>query len=239
MNFKIKLCEKIIEIESLYDEVYRYCKDYILDSIECDLKIKITLDDILFEKKKTLNSYKDSFEDSSFETTAVYRKICDKLLGGDIFLMHGSAVSVDNEAYLFIAPSTTGKTTHTKLWLKNIKGSFVVNGDKPLIKVGEEILIYGTPWCGKEKMQTNTSVPLKAIVCLERAEENKLEEISFIDAFSRLLSQTYLSGEKTNLLKTVELLNKIAKKVKFYRLGCNMQDSAAITAYNGMNNLPV
>ena len=27
-----------------------------------------------------------------------------------------------------------GKTTHTKLWLDNIPGSFVVNGDKPLIR---------------------------------------------------------------------------------------------------------
>ena len=102
-----------------------------------------------------------------------------------------------------------------------------------------EAYIYGTPWSGKEKMQTNISVPLKAVVILERAKENSIKKISFKEAFSSLLTQSYCGDDKTHLIKIVDLLKKTALKVNFYRLGCNMEADAAIIAYEGMNNLPI
>ena len=49
--------------------------------------------------------------------------------------MHGAVIRYKGKAYLFTAPSGTGKTTHIRQWLKKAEGTFVVNGDKPLIKV--------------------------------------------------------------------------------------------------------
>ncbi|MBQ0065579.1 MAG: hypothetical protein KBT48_07415 [Firmicutes bacterium] len=47
---------------------------------------------------------------------------------------------------MFTAVLGTGKTTHTRLWLKNLPESFVVNGDKPLLQIDkEQTLVCGTP----------------------------------------------------------------------------------------------
>ena len=148
--------------------------------------------------------------------------------------MHGSVVAVDNEAYMFTALSGTGKSTHTNLWLKNIPGSFIVNGDKPLLQVSDRTYICGTPWAGKERLQTNTTVPLKAIVLLERGEKNEITEVSFQEALPILLTQTHRNADREHMFKTLGLLQKTAETVRFYRLKCNMEDEAALVAYHCM-----
>lgn len=72
---------------------------------------------------------------SYLETLAVYRKIVTRLVFSDILLIHGSAIAVDGKAYLFTAPSGTGKSTHTRMWREYFKDRAVmVNDDKPLNK---------------------------------------------------------------------------------------------------------
>ena len=69
------------------------------------------------------------------ESLCLYRQICRRLPFYDAFLMHASVVAVDGEAYAFAAPSGTGKTTHTRLWLQQFGSrAQVVNGDKPVFR---------------------------------------------------------------------------------------------------------
>lgn len=83
------------------------------------------------------------------ENEIIQKKIADVMPSFNTFLMHGSVVSLNNQAYMFTAPSGTGKTTRTRLWVDEYPSSIVINGDKPLIKVTEEdIFACGTPWCG-------------------------------------------------------------------------------------------
>lgn len=246
MIFKIRIADTVIEIHSLYDEIYKHCFEYITDDEDITITVKTTLEDIDFEKDKALKGLTSNeenpslFPDSFLEINAVHRKICSELIHHNILLLHGSAVAVDGKAYIFIAPSGTGKTTHTNLWLKNIKGSFIVNGDKPLLKVRDhKIAVYGTPWCGKEKMQTNTCVDLQAIIVLDRSDNNEISEISFKQAFSPILAQSYRSTDKNYILKTVEIITQLSQNVRFYHIRCNMQDEASLLAYKYMNNLPI
>lgn len=75
---------------------------------------------------------------SYLETLAVYRKIVTRLVFSDILLIHGSAIAVDGKAYLFTAPSGTGKSTHTRMCREYFKDRAVmVNDDKPLNKQKE------------------------------------------------------------------------------------------------------
>lgn len=55
------------------------------------------------------------YSDAYLETTAVQRKLAEKLFDYDTLLFHGSTIAVDNQAYLFTAKSGTGKSTHTQL----------------------------------------------------------------------------------------------------------------------------
>ena len=67
-----------------------------------------------------------------------------------------------------------------------------MNGDKTVILLKENrVFACGTPWCGKENYGRNAVVPLKSIIMMERSEENRLERVSGIQAFPRVLEAVY------------------------------------------------
>lgn len=240
MEFSVCLAGKNIAVTSIFDEVYDLCRDYWTDASP-DMTVKVTNEDIAYEK--IINIRESQLEgiqivdypDSYLETLAVYRKIATKMLEFDTFLMHGAVVAVGDKAWLFTAPSGTGKTTHINLWLKNIQGSYVVNGDKPLIHIGDECTVYGTPWAGKEGMNRNMGVKLCGIVCLNRGKDNRIEKVSLSQLLPVLIQQSYRPKEKAGLEKTLVLLSRLGRKIPMYQLYCNMNDEAALTAYNALS----
>lgn len=241
MEFTVRLANKNIAVCSLFDEVLKLCRDYLTDE-PADFTLKVTPDDIDYEN--TLNIKEAQIEgipvvdypDPYLETLAVYRKIVTKMLEFDTFLMHGAVVAVGDKAWLFTAPSGTGKTTHINLWLKNIPGSYVVNGDKPLIHVGDECTVYGTPWAGKEGMNRNTGVKLCGIVILNRGAENHIEKVPMTQILPVLIQQSYRPKTRPDLEKTLVLLSRLGHKIPMYQLYCNMNDEAALTAYNVLSD---
>ena len=237
MKFTVCLAGINIAVTSLFDEVYDVCRDYLTDAL-ASMTVSITPEDINFEKIVNIREAQIEripvvdYPDSYLETLAVYRKIATKMLEVDTFLMHGAVVAVGDKAWLFTAPSGTGKTTHISLWLNNIPGSYVVNGDKPLIHVGDECTVYGTPWAGKEGMNRNVGVKLCGIVILNRGTENHIEEVPMTQVLPTLIQQSYRPNNKLELEKTLALLSRMGKKIPMYQLYCNMDPEAALVAYN-------
>ena len=240
MDFIIRLADTNIGINSIYDEIHDLCREYLTDG-EADISVSISQEDIA--REHDYNLYEAELEgipafdyaDPYLETLAVYRKIAVQLLDRDIFLMHGAVIAVGEKAWLFTAPSGTGKTTHINLWLENIEGSYVINGDKPLIHAGDEFTVYGTPWAGKEGMQKNTSAKLCGIVILERGAENSIKQVPFKEVLPVLIQQCYRPEDTVQLVKALELIRKLGSSLPLYRLECNMLPDAALTAYNALN----
>lgn len=236
-----KFADIPVEIKSVYEEVHKLCRDYISDENPC-FSIETNQTDIDFERKKSeSNDKKDglnirNFTDSYLETLAVYRKIANNFLDRNIILFHGSVVAVDKTGYLFTAKSGTGKSTHTKLWREYFgERAFMVNDDKPLIKINEKnVTVYGTPWNGKHNLSQNTSVPLKAVCILKRSEKNHIEKITKSEAYPMLIQQVHRPCDASKIVKLLELIDRFAKNVNFYKLGCNMEIEAAEIAYNEM-----
>ena len=141
------------------------------------------------------------------------------------------------ETYIFSAASGTGKTTHICKWLRHLPKAFVVNGDKPFLKFKNDgtVLACGSPWAGKENLYTNTMVPLKAIVLMERAEENHIEQISFAEAFPFLLQQIYRPINEEKMRKTLQMLQRLSLAVTFWRFQCNnYKDDCFDVIYNAL-----
>ena len=140
---------------------------------------------------------------------------------------------------MFTAPSGIGKTTRIRLWREIYPDSIIVNGDKPIVKVEHNrILVCGTPWCGKERWNTNTMVPLRAVFLLERVntnEETIVEEISFEMAFQTLLKQIYQPINLEALKKTISLLASLNGKVKIYKYLSSPTLESVIRAYEVSN----
>lgn len=236
-----KIADNLIEIRSLYADVQEMCVDYTAEGIP-ELVVETTEADIRFEAKKSAEEDRYEglpirfFSNGYLETLAVYRKLVTALLSKSILLFHGSAIAVDGEAYLFTAKSGTGKSTHTALWRQKFGSrAMMVNDDKPLLKMENgTVTVYGTPWDGKHRLSTNTSVPLKAICILERAPENHIEKITLKEALPMLVQQSYRPNDPQAMVKTLNLISQLGQSVSLHRLGCNMDPEAADVSYAGM-----
>lgn len=235
-NFVVEFAGLTIEVETVSPSACILCYDYLSNG-KPDFKVSINEEDIRYEQLENAKCGRNNTDVYS-QTIAVYRKIVEKTLEYDMILLHGAVIAVGGEAYLFTAPSGVGKTTHIKQWLANLSEAFVVNGDKPLIKITDmNAIACGTPWCGNEHLGTNTMVPLKAIVILERSEDNSMEEISFLQAYKYLIQETYLPEDISKAKTTLKLLKKLEGKVSFWYFRCNnFKDDCFKTAYDTLVN---
>lgn len=239
MDKRIKLAGISVEIHALYDSL-PYAESYETDEAPA-FTVSITERDIAAEQSKSITecAYEGipypGYSPAELENTAIYRKIAMKLPEYDAFVFHGSAVAVGEKAFLFTAKSGTGKTTHTNLWLKNIKDSYIVNGDKPILRMmAGKPFVCGTPWMGKEGCGCNKIVPLAAICLLNRETENHIEKTVFQKVYPRLIGQCYRPPDGALMAKTIRLLERIGGCVSLYELFCNMEDEAAMVAFGGM-----
>lgn len=160
-----------------------------------------------------------------------------ELLNFDGFQLHSSAVVVDGKAYLFTANSGTGKSTHTSLWLKLFGDrAYILNDDKPALRLEDGVwYAYGTPWSGKYDISTNNRVPVAGIAALERSTNNSISPFSGADAVHWLLRQSNRPKAASYRLKLLELLDHLITHVPIWRLGCNMEQEAAVLSYEAMS----
>lgn len=230
--FTIRMAEKNIQINNRYDYIKDYCKNYIVNNVIPDFIVEVNDDEILAEKSE---EYSNTM--GYLETLAVYRKICERLADDNIILVHSSVLMANGQAVMFLAPSGTGKSTHSRLWRK-VYGDRVtmINDDKPLVSVhaddeGTHLTVYGTPWCGKHGIETNTSAPVKAIFILKRSETNYTRKLSSKEVFPHIYRQIYHPNNEMLMKKILPLMLTFAENVEIYELGCNMEEEAARTAY--------
>ena len=210
--------------------VTRMCREYEAETP--GVRIEATPEEIERERA----GMGEDFPGGYLESLAVYRKICEEMLLYDTFLFHGSAVEVDGAAYLFAAPSGTGKSTHVRLWRERFgERAVVINDDKPLIQVREDVVsVCGTPWSGKHRLDTNRKAPLRAVCLLERGTENHVERITPADGYPALFRQTYRPKDREKMKKTLGLLGQLAKRVPLYRMQCDISQEAVTAAWEAM-----
>lgn len=242
IDFTIQVAGQVVGITAIYETTKNYCEKYL-----CDRKpqffVTITPEDLCSEleaclRENALEGHPPrSYTDTYLEPLAVQRKITEYLFEHNILLFHGSTVAVDGAAYLFVAKSGTGKSTHTGLWRQLLGDrAIMVNDDKPFLEITEDrVIAHGSPWNGVHKLGNNISVPLKAICILERGEINQIKEVTSKDSLFMLLQQSCRPKSSALLPKYMALLDDLSKNVKFYNLQCNMRIEAARMAYETMS----
>ncbi len=177
-----------------------------------------------------------NFTDGYCESICLYRALCEKMVDYDAFLFHASVVSVDGKAYAFAAKSGVGKSTHTRLWLEHFgEKAMIVNGDKPIIRIENgQFVAYGTPWCGKENLENNIGVPLKALCFLERGTKNRIERADSKEVCRRIFHQVVMPKDVKRRLHFLSMIENMIKTIPVYILHCNISDEAVTVAYNEM-----
>jgi hypothetical protein len=236
-----RIADHTILIRTMYERMHREAADYAASGC-VDFTIETTQTDIDAERAQSVRTdaaegrTATAYSDAYLETLAVYRKIAERMPDDGTVLFHGSAIAVDGAAYLFTAKSGTGKSTHARLWCRLLGDrAIMINDDKPLVRIlNGGAVIYGTPWSGKHRLNTNCAVPLKAVCVLERAEQNSIHRITAAEAYPFLLQQIYRPSEASAAVRTVQLIEKLPGSVDLWRLGCNMELEAAQIAYGAM-----
>ena len=228
-----RLADIAVCFENCYPELETFCRDYETTE-QAVITLAVSQEEI--EAERSLQA--DVFTDGYLETVCLYRKLALEMLQHGIFIMHSSVVEVDGEGYAFLAHSGTGKTTQTRLWLEHFGNrARVINGDKPLIRLDADgsFIAYGTPWCGKEGMGCNASVPLKALFLLERSAVPACQLASQEYSIDRLFHQLLMPERADQMVQLLDMVDKLVRSVPCYRLQCDMTEHSVLAAYNAAN----
>ncbi len=231
MEFCISLAGVPVRVVHKYEHIRVLCDEYLTDE-EPVLTVSVTDEEI--EAESAITNYE--FPLDICEGTCIHRALTRALVKHGVMLIHSAVIAVDGEAFVFMAKSGVGKSTHIGLWQKVFGDRAVVlNGDKPYFTYENGVLTaHGTPWRGKEFLGCNMSAPVRGMCLLHRGAENEISPASSHDAVGQIFHQVLLPQDGADLASFMVMMDKIIKNVPIYNLYCNMDDDAARVAYNGM-----
>lgn len=188
------------------------------------------------------DSYINSLKNRMIEGTTVEQ--AEELATASIFnheiihrgamLIHSSALVFGCKAYLFSAESGVGKSTHTKMWLDNFGDKVhILNDDKPVVKIKSGVpFCCGTPFDGGSGIANNGTVPLGAVVFIERSDTNFVTIPETKEIVQRLYTSTVRFVNKTDGQCLLFNFDNLIRHTNFFVLHCNTDVSAVRVAYD-------
>ncbi len=223
-----------VQFHNRYPFTTKFCQAYLSNeqTLPADIIAEVTEEELSEERERSVG-----FSEGYIENICLYRKLCVQLPVRNRMLMHCSVLNYDGAGYAFLGKSGTGKSTHTKLWLRYLTPTKVVNGDKPILEYRDgQFYAYGTPWMGKEGWGENSCVPLKGLCFLQQAKVNEIERLAPEKITSLLFSQLLIPEEENNAIATLELADKLIGVVPAYLLKCDISEEAVKTSFEKMTN---
>jgi len=149
------------------------------------------------------------------------------------FMIHSAAVMYEDDAILFCGLSGAGKSTQANLWKTYLHAS-VLNYDKPcIIREGEHVYAHGSPWSGKEALVRNEYQPLKAIVYVVQAKENRVRRLSSAEAFGHIFLHNYVYPFSDEIETCyIAAIKNTVDSIPVYELQCDISENAVAVLFN-------
>ncbi len=155
--------------------------------------------------------------------------ICSKFALNNTIFVHGSFVEYDGNGIIFVGYSGVGKTTQAQLWEKFLNAT-PVNGDKVFLRVRDDVVFAcGSPWKGSSEYCVNKNVPLKAVVVLNQAKENKISRLSSVECMKFFMPHVFFPhwDEKCKVA-ALDTFNDILEKIPVWLLKCRPDEEAVL-----------
>lgn len=222
---KLLIANLIVEITPKYEYLKSFANAFLYEGTEKpDIYLNIS-DGHLNKLQQNMKAVPLDRLESFAYSTAFNRAV----IKYNTMLIHSSAVVYNGGAYLFSALSGGGKSTHTALWKKAFGDDVkIINDDKPVVQIKDnECIVYGTPFDGGSGIATNDSAPLKAIIFIEKGEENSIRIPTTTEVIQNLYFSTAHMVDKATAEAMVSNFEKLLGLTKFYVLTCNTDISAA------------
>lgn len=144
--------------------------------------------------------------------------------------IHSSVVVSNGRCALFLGESGTGKSTHTRLWIKHIEGARLLNDDSPIVRIVDgDVRVYGSPWSGKTPCYKNESYPIAGFCRLVQAPYNAIHRLPTIMAIGAILPSCPPIFAHDEILQDMicRTVGDILRVSPVYRLECLPDEAAA------------
>lgn len=127
-------------------------------------------------------------------------------------ILHASAVLHQGKAYVFTAPSGTGKSTQADIWQREF-GAQIMNGDKVILGVTPDgITAFGGPVAGSSGIYKNIEAPVAAILQLKQDSQNMVvnanNRIGYMALYSGMVKSSSDQHFNEALLPYIETIIK-------------------------------
>lgn len=195
------------------NEIFRLNEDIFLSDIE--------MKNCLILPLHNLNNFQ-VFTNQIFLTHAVQRHMIQ---------LHASLIDDHGRGIIFLGPSGIGKTTQAERWMQ-YRGASILNGDMVFVQEtqgpNKQYLGWGTPWHGSSPYCLNASVPVKALVVLKQAPENRLRELTGFEKVAEVSGSVFYPTWLENGMELcTDTLNHLLTDLPVYRLD-NRADEDAV-----------
>lgn len=148
------------------------------------------------------------------------------LLKKGIGIIHCSFIEYKGEAILFVGDKQVGKSTQASLWEK-YKSADIINGDRAGVYFADgRFYADGIPFCGTSKICKNKKIPIKALVCLSKGNENKIKRLSAVEGFMSVLGKFTYNNTRDNVELISTLVKNLVEKVPVFEYSCLKDESA-------------
>jgi hypothetical protein len=223
----------IVDMEPKNELLIQRAEPYIISS-----EVDHSPDCVIPRHREPITAYQRKHPDLTYEE-------CEYLLYGAYFhntlydyagfALHAAAVVYHDRTYLFSGRSGVGKSTHASLWKERFPGAFILNDDKPAIRmIQDRFMVFGTPFSGKFAINVNEAVPLQGICFLELREVNHIDKLTESQSIVPFLEQIQKPNNPQRAMRMMDTFQQLIERVSIYHMKCNRHISAAELSYNTM-----
>ncbi len=150
-------------------------------------------------------------------------------------IIHSAGWRRDDGTLILAGKSGAGKSTIARLIKQVTKDPFLSDDRVAVRRSGEGFDAYGTPWAGEEMDALNDKSPLKGLLFLHQAEENKVETVSSFQALKLLMPvMTVPWYDKVRVGKMMDLSDILLQEVPVYLFSFT-RDQRAVECLQNFN----
>ena len=172
-------------------------------------------------KRIQANSQKLNCTQEFAEFNCLLEEAADYLTLNNSTIYHGVAFIYENGAYILTAPSGTGKSTqYRNLRTMYGPGIRIINGDKPALgwSPDGQIIVYPSPWTGKERWAGKDKAPLHGLILLEQGHKNIVKAMDMQEAVLPVMEEfIYTARSKESVHTVCRIADSMLRRTPLYR----------------------
>ena len=226
MTFTVNLSGIPLQISAFFSETIRYFRFFVSDNSYTPELVSVP--EKLFEQLKREKN--QTTLEPADEYYLLHFVVSNALLPYRRCLFHGTAFLWQGKAWLFSAPSGTGKTTQFRQWRSLYRDEVrILNGDKPILEFTDsgQIMVHPSPWKGKERWGGMQKAPLGGIIYLQQGKENKITRMKPQEAVIPIYKQFLFLPETGEAIHAVcRLEDTLLRNIPVWKL-VNLGDAAS------------